>query len=68
MQADQNALLNNQRLFDVYAKKLCSSDVGTFSDVTEKLSSWLNNPKAYYSEARPEVCLFDSNASAGNLT
>ncbi len=60
MQADQNALLNNQRLFELYAKKLCSRDVGTFSDVTEKLSSWLNNPKAYYNEARPEVGLIQT--------
>jgi hypothetical protein len=53
--SDQKALLNNQKLFDVYAKRLCSSDVVAFSDVTEKLSTWLNNPKAYYAEARPEV-------------
>ena len=53
--SDQTALINNQKLFNVYAKKLFSSDIGTFSDVTAKLATWLNNPKAYYTEARPEV-------------
>ncbi|KAM6500714.1 hypothetical protein JOM56_003728 [Amanita muscaria] len=55
MSIDQAALANNKKLFDLYARKLCSNDANTFIEIAEKLAFWLSNEKAYYEQARPEV-------------
>lgn len=67
MSIDQRARSNNQKLFDAYAKKLCSDDVRTFSEVAEKLAIWLDNGKAYYDEARPEVWFSIGNGTERHL-
>lgn len=50
---------NNKRLFRRYAKVISQED-GSDSDAyilhVLKLAAWLNSEKAYYSDARPEVC------------
>lgn len=47
---------NNQRLFKRYARVFNNADPIAFAAHAQKLSLWLDDYKAYYVGARPEVC------------
>ncbi|KAF8803612.1 hypothetical protein BYT27DRAFT_7195459 [Phlegmacium glaucopus] len=46
---------NNQKLFRRYAKMFALSDPHIYTSHADKLSLWLNDSKAYYATARPEI-------------
>ena len=46
---------NNQKLFRRYGKMFALNDPNVYTSHAEKLSLWLNDFKAYYTAARPEV-------------
>jgi hypothetical protein len=50
-----DAAEKNQKLFRRYGKMFALSDPNIYTDHLEKLSLWLNDFKAYYTTARPEV-------------
>jgi len=55
MMSTSQAAENNQKLFRRYAKMFSLSDPHIYISHAEKLSLWLNDFKAYYPTARPEV-------------
>lgn len=65
--ATSQATENNQKLFRRYAKMFTLSDPDVYISHAEKLSLWLNDFKAYYAAARPEVRV-SSNLSCPQLT
>jgi hypothetical protein len=48
---------NNERLFSIYENHLRSPNVKDYTETAAKLIVWLGNSKAYYTTARPMVCL-----------
>lgn len=51
----QEAEDNNRKLFRRYGKKIALTDPAVYTSHADKLSLWLNDFKAYYTSARPEV-------------
>jgi hypothetical protein len=46
---------NNRKLFRRYGKMFALADPDVYTSHADKLSLWLNDFKAYYTSARPEV-------------
>ena len=46
---------NNRKLFRRYEKMFALADPNVYTSHADKLSLWLNDFKAYYTSARPEV-------------
>jgi hypothetical protein len=55
MATSQEATENNRKLFRRYVKMFALSDPIVYTSHADKLSLWLNDSKAYYAVARPEV-------------
>lgn len=55
MATSQEATENNRKLFRRYGKKFALTDPNVYTSHADKLSLWLNDFKAYYTAARPEV-------------
>jgi hypothetical protein len=49
---------NNRKLFRRYGKMFALADHNVYTSHADKLSLWLNDIKAYYTSARPEVRIF----------
>ena len=46
---------NNRKIFRRYGKMFALADPSVYVSHAHKLSLWLNDVKAYYTSARPEV-------------
>ncbi|PPQ74196.1 hypothetical protein CVT26_004493, partial [Gymnopilus dilepis] len=50
-----NLVEHNQRLFGRLSRALSSGDPVTYVEAVRKLAQFLNNERAYYRDARPEI-------------
>ncbi|KAJ7043278.1 hypothetical protein C8F04DRAFT_36177 [Mycena alexandri] len=54
--SSEDVLAKNQRTFDAFKRSFSASDTQKyFLNAAQKLRPWLDNDKAYYNEARPEI-------------
>ena len=53
--SQDQATENNRKLFRRYGNMLALADSNVYTYHANKLSFWLNDIKAYYTSARPEV-------------
>ncbi|KAF8874644.1 hypothetical protein CPB84DRAFT_573924 [Gymnopilus junonius] len=52
---DSEAVRKNKSLFQKYAQKIHGLDPNDYVQCVLKLAHWLNNYKAYYTDARPDI-------------
>ncbi|KAI0046562.1 hypothetical protein FA95DRAFT_1355177 [Auriscalpium vulgare] len=50
-----HAVVKNQKVFPVFARKLSNPEQKNYVDACKRLGTWLGDAKAYYSAARPKV-------------
>jgi hypothetical protein len=54
---NESVAKNNERLFKMYEKNLKVPSIKEYADTVVKLATWLGDSKAYYTAARPNVCI-----------
>ncbi|KAJ7771794.1 hypothetical protein B0H16DRAFT_1514760 [Mycena metata] len=53
--SSEDVFAKNQRTFDTFKRSFSASDTQKYFVAASKLRPWLDNEKAYYNEARPEI-------------
>lgn len=51
------AIVENAKVFPLFAKRLASHDVKEFTTTANKMKNWLSSEKAYYPDALRNVSL-----------
>jgi hypothetical protein len=53
--AASQAVQNNKRLFQSFARKLSQDDIQSYTAFAQKFAQWLSDSRAYYPEALQEA-------------